>query len=394
MSQLFPNYSSYPNLSNYAVLASSGITSAGTTTITNGTYGSSPTPSYTGTINGVVDSGNAGSAQAPELVQLRGAIGIAAGSRPQIILGTVTNDIVLYPTNTYLSGSLIIFQGKKITLDAQGDPNAQFFILAETAITFASVPSITLIHGATNCNVFWGAGPAAITFTGTNPPYIPGVFIAGTSITFDNACNVSGRLYAETGNVTFRGTSFVDATCGVNPDPNAQSNICFPAGTPVQTDQGLVNIELLDKNIHTIANNNIVAITKTVTLDKYLISFPQNTIGYKIPSQTTIMSKDHKIDFKGQLVPAERFLDFCSEIKKVKYNGQVLYNVLLEKHGRINVNGMICETLHPENIIAKLYTNGYTDEERINIIYELNDSLNKKSLPMYKNVLKRIEERR
>ena len=106
------------------------------------------------------------------------------------------------------------------------------------------------------------------------------------------------------------------------------------------------------------------------------------------------MSKDHKVEFQGQLVTAEQFLNVSSEIKKVKYNGEVLYNVLLEKHGRMNVNGMVCETLHPDNIIAKLYTNGYTDEERINIICKLNDSLSRRDLPMYKNIVKRIEERR
>ena len=42
-------------------------------------------------------------------------------------------------------------------------------------------------------------------------------------------------------------------------DPPPISNICFPAGTPVQTDQGMVSIELLN--------------TRTTTLDNYLIRF-------------------------------------------------------------------------------------------------------------------------
>lgn len=48
-------------------------------------------------------------------------------------------------------------------------------------------------------------------------------------------------------------------------DPPPISNMCFPAGTPVQTDQGLVNIELLDPRTHTINKNPIVHVTRTTT---------------------------------------------------------------------------------------------------------------------------------
>ena len=67
------------------------------------------------------------------------------------------------------------------------------------------------------------------------------------------------------------------------------------------------------------------------------------------------MSKDHCIVFKGQLVPAYRFLDYSDQVKKVTYSGEVLYNVLLATHGMIDVNNMQCETLHPANAIAQLY---------------------------------------
>ena len=174
---------------------------------------------------------------------------------------------------------------------------------------------------------------------------------------------------------------------GINSNTEAISNICFPAGTPITTDQGLINIEHLDKLQHTIASQPITHITQTRTLDKYLISFEKNSIARNVPTQQTVMSKDHKIEFDGKLVPAYRFLDYSREVKKIKYNGEVLYNVLLQQHSLMNVNGLICETLHPENIIAKLYTNNYLDEERNTIIFELNDSLIKRDLPKYKALL-------
>jgi len=135
------------------------------------------------------------------------------------------------------------------------------------------------------------------------------------------------------------------------------SNICFPAGTPVQTDQGIFDIDLLHPGIHTIHGEPILHITKTVTLDKYLICFEANSLKRNIPTKKTIMSKDHKIEFGGQMVSAERFLNHSQAVKKVKYTGEVLYNVLLPGYSTIIVNGLRCETLHPENSIAKLYTN-------------------------------------
>jgi len=35
--------------------------------------------------------------------------------------------------------------------------------------------------------------------------------------------------------------------------------------------------------------------------------------------------------------------------------GHVLYNILLKTHNVMMVNNMIAETLHPENIISKIY---------------------------------------
>jgi hypothetical protein len=39
----------------------------------------------------------------------------------------------------------------------------------------------------------------------------------------------------------------------------------------------------------------------------------------------------------------------------MKYNGEILYNVLMECNERISVNNMIAETLDPNHMIAKLY---------------------------------------
>ena len=39
----------------------------------------------------------------------------------------------------------------------------------------------------------------------------------------------------------------------------------------------------------------------------------------------------------------------------MEYTGEVLYNVLMEKHDTMKVNNLICETLNPKTSIAQLY---------------------------------------
>jgi hypothetical protein len=165
------------------------------------------------------------------------------------------------------------------------------------------------------------------------------------------------------------------------------SNICFPSGTPIKTDQGIIPINEINTSFHTINQKRIKHITKTVTLDNYLISFKKSSISYNCPCAYTVMSKDHKILYMGQLVEAYRFLDHSEDVKKIKYNGEVLYNVLLDEHNVMSVNNIICETLHPNNIIAKLYTSSLSEAYKNNIIYMLNDSLKKKDLASYKTII-------
>ncbi len=135
---------------------------------------------------------------------------------------------------------------------------------------------------------------------------------------------------------------------------NTVEPICLVAGTPILTDQGLVPIELIQPNKHTISNKAIVAITKTVTPEKVLVCFEANSLGINCPMQRTIMTSGHEVLYKGQLVQAKHFLGRADGVHTVPYNGKdVLYNVLQEQHGLMRVNNMVLETLHPENKVAK-----------------------------------------
>jgi microcompartment protein CcmK/EutM len=129
--------------------------------------------------------------------------------------------------------------------------------------------------------------------------------------------------------------------------------ICLPAGTPILTDQGLVNIELIDPKKHTISHKRIVAVTKTITPEKHLICFEKYTLGLNTPTKRTMMTPGHEVLYRGKLVQAKHFLGRLNGIHTVPYNGEVLYNILQEKHGLMSVNNMVIETLHPENKVAK-----------------------------------------
>jgi hypothetical protein len=191
------------------------------------------------------------------------------------------------------------------------------------------------------------------------------VFPPNADTTFAPAPDPAYGTYGAGGNIDIDGIGlgqdgYVEISWVEIPPTPIISDICFPAGTPIQTDQGFINIEYLDTKIHTLRGQPIQYLTQTITLDKYLIRFAKDALAKNVPSQPTVMSKDHKILFNGQFVPAYRFLALSTEVKKVAYAGEVLYNVLLAKYSVMQVNNLTCETLHPHNNIAKLYRSTFS----------------------------------
>jgi hypothetical protein len=182
-----------------------------------------------------------------------------------------------------------------------------------------------------------------------------GSFYLGGGITFSD----NGTLYLAS---KLGGTTVIDrivsaSTPNSNPTQPSQpiSTICFPANTPITTDQGVVSIDKINPSIHTINDNKIVAITKTLSKDKYLVCFEKGSLGNNLPSKRTVMSKHHKILHNGVMVEAKKLLGDFEDITKIEYTGEVLYNVLMETHDTMSVNNLICETLDPKTSIAQLY---------------------------------------
>ena len=128
------------------------------------------------------------------------------------------------------------------------------------------------------------------------------------------------------------------------------SNICFLAGTPVKCDQGLIEIDKIEPSIHTILGKKIVAITETHSTEKELVIIEKDSLRTNVPNQTTVVSMEHKIFYKGKMMEAYKVSK-----KRMNYNNEKLYNVLMEEHNKMNVNNMIVETLDPTNMIGKVF---------------------------------------
>ena len=86
-----------------------------------------------------------------------------------------------------------------------------------------------------------------------------------------------------------------------------------------------------------------------------------------MPFQRTWISKDHKVYFKEYSLKAKDMVPYFEKVYKVKYTGEVLYNVLVDTHSQMKVNNMICETLDPKHYMAQLVN--LTKKEQENKIH-------------------------
>jgi uncharacterized protein YjdB len=130
------------------------------------------------------------------------------------------------------------------------------------------------------------------------------------------------------------------------------SDICFPAGTLVLTDQGSFPIETLKHQ--TIQGKKILCVTKTISSDAELICFEKNAVSENVPHTRTVMTRKHRVLLEDILI---RALDLVNHetIRPQPYQGEYLYNVLLEEPSTMDIHGLLCETLNPDSNIAKFY---------------------------------------
>ena len=180
----------------------------------------------------------------------------------------------------------------------------------------------------------------------------------------------------------------------VTPEPIPINYICFPEKTPVNTDQGIIDIDKIKPGFNTINNKKILYITKTLLDTNYLIYFGKNSIELNYPSKGTFVSPEHKILFYGKMKTAKYIYEYFklnnllnnfNKIKKINYNGEILYNLLMENYETMTVNNLIVETLDPNNIIAQIYKSNLSKNDKNKIIVKMNNNIINKNKDKNKN---------
>ena len=212
----------------FAVLAGQSVTNTGASVVT-GDIGVSPGTSVVGI---------------PPLVQAGGALHVAdavadqaqadlvtaydsAAGRSTVTdvtgrdLGglTLTSGVVEHTSAMQLTGTL--------TLDAQGDPGAVFIFKAGSTLITAPNSSVSLINGASPCNVFWQVGSSTTLDTGTT---FVGTVMSLTSATLATGASVRGRVLARNGSVTLDTNVITRPSC--SPASESPSPTVTPTTTP------------------------------------------------------------------------------------------------------------------------------------------------------------------
>jgi hypothetical protein len=193
-----------PTLNTFEILAGSTVTNSGPTVI-NGNLGVSPgtaitgftgiAPGGPGIVNGTIHSADGVALQAQnELTAAYNTATVAAST------GVKNGDIggQTIPPGVYTASTSLGITGT-VTLDAQGNPNAQFIFQIGSTLTTATSSIVFLINGAQASNVFWQVGSSATL--GTTSAFA-GNILAQSSISLGTSTLIQGRALARTGAVT------------------------------------------------------------------------------------------------------------------------------------------------------------------------------------------------
>ena len=221
----------------FAVLAGSTVTNTGPTSIDGGNVGVSPGSSITGFSPGSLaapytfHTNDAMTTQAHN--DLTTAFNAAVALAPtQILTGqdlggmTLTPGVYFFSSTAQLTGIL--------TLNDQGDPNAQFVFQVGSTLSTASDASVVTINGGSTSgsNIFWQVGSSATL--GKNTAF-EGNILALTSITLTTGATIlDGSALAMNGAVTLDSNQ-ITANASV-PEPASAALVVLGAslvGLPV-----------------------------------------------------------------------------------------------------------------------------------------------------------------
>ena len=201
----------------FVVLGGAKVTNVGPSVL-NGNLGISPGTELEGfgppaVINGSTHATNEVAAQAQ--LDLTTAYDAAAGQSvlpANDLSGEDLGGLKLSP-GTYRYNAAALMTGA-LTLDAEGDPNAEFVFQIGSQLTTESASSVVLVNGASPCNVYWQVGSSAVLGTTTS---FQGTLMALTSISLNSKATVVGRMLARNGQVSLIENTLTRPLCATGP---------------------------------------------------------------------------------------------------------------------------------------------------------------------------------
>ncbi len=216
----------------FAVLAGSGITNTGPTTIT-GDVGTFPTTTETGlgsvTLTGTNHDGDAVTQQAKN--DLVTAYNDAAGRGPTTQVATDLAGQTLVP-GVYNSANGAFGNSGMLTLDGQDQTDPVFIFQTSSTLITSSASSVILENGANACDVYWQIGSSATLGTGAA---LQGTILALTSITLTTGATLVGRALAQNGAVTLDTNTITQASCSTTPTTTTSTSTTSTTTTPTTT---------------------------------------------------------------------------------------------------------------------------------------------------------------
>jgi hypothetical protein len=217
----------------FGVLAGSTVTSSGPTGVV-GNLGVSPGSAVTGfppgLVSGAIHAADAFAATAQ--TQLTTAYNAAAGAASTATVSGDLGGLTFFP-GVYTSATSLGITGT-VTLNALGNPNAQFIFQMGSTLTTAVGSTVVLTNGAQASNVFWQVGSSATLGTSS---FFSGNILALASISLGTGASLQGRALARTGAVTLLSNT-INTPAGVGGPPP-------PLVTPAPSSLILVTTALL-----------------------------------------------------------------------------------------------------------------------------------------------------